>query len=745
MQRLLFITGAVLWALTCSSQSFTKVYSAGNTFIQFNNITLTSGGGWYAAGYARVNTGYDAFISKYDEIGNLLWSKKPENTRDPRALVTLNDGSVLLFNNNSGFQSYFDASVLHLNADGGFVSEMIWGAPNDQDDWFGAQKLNNGEVLAIGMSRKESEISERILLAKFLADGQILWEKTYDAGFFGRFNKILPLPSGEFYALGRSYPFGGLLGKFSENGDLQWLKTYNLSTVGTYFQAGQVFADGSLLVAAYLSTLGTGEPSLNLLNIDANGEVTNQHLLQNNYDLGVMKMALLNSDTVLIAAISNSQDFPAVDNDNVVLKVSPQGDLLGSLAFGTSASEIGFDAFFTDRHVLICGFVDTSADGTARRGYISKSGIDFSCCEKNIVIEEKAPPPLPAVSEINFTNSSIPVKQSQVIFLSDLTLSETVSCQSLDTFKAFKSDTTICNGDTLTLGIPQNIPADILWNTGATTPEILVDAPGTYTIQLSGECGTSNDTIQVVSIGNRVNLQVEAVTSTCAGESVTLSASGGSNFIWYNMDGFIAYTTANPVITPLESTSYLVEVFDGQCKDTATVAVNVWPAPPVTAGQDITIKSGAQVRLSASGASNYTWSPETGLSCVECPNPVLFPDTTSDFIVTGTDANGCSASDTITVDVIQPCPFYIPNAFKPESETNNNAFGVFSPTLQAEGFLLRIYSRWGELVFESTNPQISWQGQYEGNMAQSGVYVYQLEMNTCGEQVKKSGTFTLIR
>jgi hypothetical protein len=126
MLRLYIIIIAFLMAIQSEGQTFTKIFSGGSDLLQYTNITPASAGGWLATGIARTNTGFITYISKFDDDGNLLWSQKPGDTRDARALVTLDDGSALVFNNNNGFQGYFDASMLHIGANENFISEIIW-------------------------------------------------------------------------------------------------------------------------------------------------------------------------------------------------------------------------------------------------------------------------------------------------------------------------------------------------------------------------------------------------------------------------------------------------------------------------------------------------------------------------------------------------------------------------------------------------------------------------------------------
>jgi gliding motility-associated-like protein len=750
MRFKLLLFALLLAMQSIEAQTFTKVFSSDRNLLLMNHVAPISSGGWYASGIERDVDGITAFLTKFDANGNLLWAKRPDATRDARALVALNDGSALFFNNNSGFQGYFDASVVQIGASGNFITETIWGNANDQDDWFDAKKLASGEVLAIGMSRESSSIEERILLAKFSATGQLIWEKTYTGGLFGRFAEILPLPSGDFYALGQNYTSGqnnGMLGKFNAAGDLLWVKTYNFGSLFSYFLAGQALSDGSVSVASYLTSQNGLDITLNLLNINADGAVTNQNAFQGLNDLSPVKMGLLNNDTLLIAANTTHQTASLTEYNPVILQVSPQGDLLGTLAFGSEAQEFGYDAFFMDRQVVLCGVSDTSVDGTARRALLSKSSIQVSCCEKNASISVVAPPPLPLVNNIFYTSSTVPSKQNQTIAINDFVLSETVSCQNPDGALLLPPDTTICVGDTIQINASSNLPGQILWNTGATTRSLLVNAAGTYSVTLSGECGIANDTIEVIAIGNRVSAQVAQVDEVCPGERVVLAASGGTEYEWFDASGNSVFTTANPTILASISTNYAVVVADGGCRDTALVAVNVFNPPSISAVQDVTIRLGGQARLSATGASTYNWLPPAGLSCSDCPSPLASPTQTTTYTVFGTDANGCADTATVTVFVEQPCPFYIPNVFHPASNSGagNDRFGIFSATIEPTGFQLRVYSRWGELVFESNNPDITWDGSFRNEQAPPGVYLYLLRMTTCDGPIQASGDVTLVR
>ena len=97
---------------------------------------------------------------------------------------------------------------------------------------------------------------------------------------------------------------------------------------------------------------------------------------------------------------------------------------------------------------------------------------------------------------------------------------------------------------------------------------------------------------------------------------------------------------------------YHVEVTDANgCKAVDSVTVTVNTNPAVMASLDTNICMGETAQLGASGASTYDWSPATGLSSTTIANPMASPSSTTQYVVTGTDVNGCMASDSVTVVV----------------------------------------------------------------------------------------------
>jgi hypothetical protein len=128
--------------------------------------------------------------------------------------------------------------------------------------------------------------------------------------------------------------------------------------------------------------------------------------------------------------------------------------------------------------------------------------------------------------------------------------------------------------------------------------------------------------------------------TVCAGQSVTLTATGATTYTWNN------WVVNNVAFTPNITKTYTVNGTDANgCKGTDQVVVTV-NQPLINAGADQTICSGQQATLTATGATSYTWT--SGIS-----NSTPFtPTATQTYTVSGTDVNGCSGSDAVTVTLV---------------------------------------------------------------------------------------------
>jgi gliding motility-associated-like protein len=154
---------------------------------------------------------------------------------------------------------------------------------------------------------------------------------------------------------------------------------------------------------------------------------------------------------------------------------------------------------------------------------------------------------------------------------------------------------------------------------------------------------------------------------------------------------------------------------------------------------------------SSSGATSYEWNfgDGSGISTSVSPTHVYsgMPNTYTITLTAYTDA-GCSSSTTQVVVVGEDLIFYVPNAFTPDNDEYNQFFTpVFTSGFDPYNYTLLIFNRWGEVLFESNNAEVGWDGTYGGQIVQDGTYVWKITYKIDGvdKRQEATGHVTLIR
>ena len=297
----------------------------------------------------------------------------------------------------------------------------------------------------------------------------------------------------------------------------------------------------------------------------------------------------------------------------------------------------------------------------------------------------------------------------------------------------------ICSGENTTL--TANGATTYVWSSGATTNPIVVSPNSSTTYTITGTLlGCTGINTSVVTVNLLPIASINGDTLICSGISTTLTATGGTNYIWNS-----SATTQSITVSPNNTCSYTVTVSNANCSATSSITINTFANPIANAGNDVTINIGGDTQLYGSGGVIYSWSPTTDLSCNVCENPIANPLATTIYVLIVTDNNGCTAIDTVKVIVEQKCgEVFIPNAFSPNNDTQNDFVCAFGNCIQILNFT--IYDRWGEKVFETNDPKICWDGKYKGELMNSGVFVYYMTATLfTGEIIKKQGNINLFR
>jgi gliding motility-associated-like protein len=256
-----------------------------------------------------------------------------------------------------------------------------------------------------------------------------------------------------------------------------------------------------------------------------------------------------------------------------------------------------------------------------------------------------------------------------------------------------------------------------------------------------GACSTQLDIpVQVLSWPEA---QITADTSICLGDTISLTASGGINYTWSTGD-----TLSQISISPTNNDNYTLIADNGVCADTTTIEIDVHPLPIAFAGEDTTIRYGTSVQLNAAATGTFTWFPLDQLDCTYCLDPIASPPSTIEYCLNVTNSFGCMAFDCVTITIDTICAnMFIPNVFAPDAggHESNNCFRLYGGDCIST-MSLKVYTRWGELVFETGRTGDCWDGTHKGEDLNPGVYIYYLDAELItGEKMNKQGNVTLIR
>lgn len=344
-----------------------------------------------------------------------------------------------------------------------------------------------------------------------------------------------------------------------------------------------------------------------------------------------------------------------------------------------------------------------------------------------------------------------------------------INCELVASPQLVLGDTCITTPLTVQLDITLGLQS-VQWNMGdpnggasnlstSTSHSHQYSQPGTFTISAIVDYGCGSDTItrdvQTTAVTEPL-LSFAYANDPCRMNNTSPElpagfASGGT----FSVSPALPINSANETLGLLENTEgdFIVtySYAGGNCLASGsfsdTIAIRMFSESLVAMPDNITLFLGDTVELAASGTVSYNWSPDEGLSCSNCASPLAFPTQTTQYIVTGIDANGCRSIDTVLVVVDIICnEAFIPSIFSPNGKgpQSNEKFCVLSDCVAQ--FKLAIFNRWGERIFETEDINQCWDGTFKGAEAATGVYAYTMYLRQLdGAELSKTGTLVLAK
>jgi gliding motility-associated-like protein len=401
---------------------------------------------------------------------------------------------------------------------------------------------------------------------------------------------------------------------------------------------------------------------------------------------------------------------------------------------------------------------------TVYQSPIANAGVDLEMCYTDSVtlqgIGGIAFNWSPAIS-VNNPTDSVTIANPLVTTTYILTVTDTNGCKDNDNIIVTVHQAPNINAgldQTVCLGNVANLYASGLvnynWSPDPTLSSTTIPNPSAFTVtdneyflQGTDAFGCIGFDSVMVTVIQPFTMIVGPGAEVCEGQSIQLSAEGAVSYQWEPASSLDNPYVSQPYASPSSNTTYTVIGSDNICfQDVAYIEVIVHPLPIAYAGEDQIILSGETVILGASGTGTYSWSPPDGLSCSDCTSPEATPLETTTYVLTVTNEFGCRIEDSVKIRVgCQDDVVFVPNAFSPNGDGFNDVFYVRSNGLRFMDYM-RIYDRWGTVVFETTDKNTGWDGTYNNKDVLPGVYVYYLRA-TCsnGQAIMKQGNITLIR
>jgi len=273
----------------------------------------------------------------------------------------------------------------------------------------------------------------------------------------------------------------------------------------------------------------------------------------------------------------------------------------------------------------------------------------------------------------------------------------------------------------------------------------------TYVVTVTDSCGNHAYDTSTVNFTPYIPMQLTLNNDTtiCGGNQLLLQANvnnGLPNYLYGWSPNITSLDSAT--VLPANSTTYILNVTDG-CgyikSDTVSVTVL-----PIKANFQYTFTTNQTIAFDnlSTGAVSYFWNfgdaSDDSVSTQASPEHYYTNDGTYKVMLVSVNANGCSDTTYQTIVILPDFYFYFPNSFTPNNNGKNDSFTAYGSGLKS--YHMRIFDRWGQLIFESFDILSGWDGTYKGSQAESAVYVCTFDVESLrGKLIRRTGSVTLIR
>ena len=341
-------------------------------------------------------------------------------------------------------------------------------------------------------------------------------------------------------------------------------------------------------------------------------------------------------------------------------------------------------------------------------------------------------------------------------------------------------DTILCSNETGKYIIPSldsatynwSVPPGWVIDSGGNTKTVTITAgpqPGYIIATATNSCTSLTNSLFVdLYKGALPNAVIDpADTTICSGGTAPMHAlvTAGTDYTWAGPVSFTRAGSGNGIIptvpyeisvlaAPEQTEEYVLTLHNDGCPISVsdTFKVNVVPPIKLNVGNDTLVVVDQPLQFQATTndpyRDDYHWSPSTDLSNPDIADPIgLYSsgENSVSYQVTAVDSFGCSGTTFIKVTIAHTLPdIFVPNAFTPGTNSNS----IFRPVCMGIASLdyFRVFNRWGQLLYSTTQMGQGWDGRINGRLQDSSPYLWIVKgTDYTGKVIAKKGTVMLIR
>jgi len=352
--------------------------------------------------------------------------------------------------------------------------------------------------------------------------------------------------------------------------------------------------------------------------------------------------------------------------------------------------------------------------------------------------------PAAGLSDPNISSPVANVSDSTVFYL---TVTNVEGCTDVDSvvINIFPSpildlgpDTSYCNGGWIALNADPDF-INYLWQDNSKQSSYLVESNGVYWVRVNDQYNCVFSDTVIIAVAPAPVTNIDYMTDVCSSDSAILDAlNPGSTYLWSTGE-------TNQSIIVKDSGFYRVEIDNGRCIGSDSTIVTIYDYP-ISSLEELAYYCEKEYPFGmtlTAGSEEYRYKWNNG----QVTNSIIVTaEGTYSVVIT----NGDKCSINRTTDVVQLCSeiIFVPNSFTPNSDLKNDVFSITA--LNLDEFEFRIFNRWGELIYFTTNPEFEWAGDHDGNFVENGVYVWRMDYKIkvadgSYEKREVNGSITLLR